>query len=1018
MFVKRLRVAGFKSFADPIALEFEPGINVIVGPNGSGKSNIADAMAWVLGAQAPSSLRSGSMEDVIFAGSTSRPRLGMAEVELTLDNSSGVLPLDLSEVTISRFADRAGVSEYRINGAACRLIDIAELLSDTGIGRSLHTVVGQGQLDAVLHAKAEERRLLIEEAAQVGKYRRRKDRALRKLERVDGNLTRLGDMVSELTRGLRPLKRQANAAVMYSELTTEHRELKQRMTATEVRRLASEDAESDPEEETRRVQLLSDELSSTRARLEHAGAERESLAVASERAQQVAHGLARVTDRLGGLRRLAHERAAVIAARLAAETEEGYRERIRLLESERARWKVEAARLATDAESIRGRAQEARRRASDAGERAHEAEGRLAAARTKETEAAQALVRAEGAEAAGRATIGALEARVDAVVERRQVAETELAAQVRAVAQAESEVRALEQELDRAAESAAEAETEMDAARTRVAEIKERLGITHAERAAVQARLETLEEVRGLFADQPQLVERIAPLIDGARRAAQAAAATEEDVRRTLADGAAVVETCWAKVAREDEELRRLDALMSGAVDRLSGTRRKSEAHEVERAALDEELARVKEALAAAEQAATEERATLPAHRAVADEAASVRADAEEALGELRRQVDRDGRAAAEAEIEARGAEERALAAQLRFEEAEGGIADAQAALAGLEDVRARLRSARARAEQIGMSAATVAERAAGWASEAQFRADRTRDEAHAADRHLASLHDRERVLEQRLEEVSRRRNEAEIRRAETRARRDAVGERAMDEWGLGIDDLLALEPFDVEGEDAAAARIEELDRQMRRMGAVNPRAAEEYAELAERETFLQSQIEDLKTSRRDLLKIVREVDETVEQVFGAAYEQVAREFEIVFDRLFPGGEGRLGLTDPDDLLSSGIEVEARPAGKNVKKMSLLSGGERSLVALAFLFAIFRARPSPFYLLDEVEAALDDINLQRFLGLVGELEQNAQILIVTHQKRTMEAADVLYGVSMGKDGVSNIVAKRMEEVTL
>ncbi|MDQ3951771.1 MAG: AAA family ATPase, partial [Actinomycetota bacterium] len=282
----------------------------------------------------------------------------------------------------------------------------------------------------------------------------------------------------------------------------------------------------------------------------------------------------------------------------------------------------------------------------------------------------------------------------------------------------------------------------------------------------------------------------------------------------------------------------------------------------------------------------------------------------------------------------------------------------------------------------------------------------------------LEALRARERELGQSLEEVARRRNVAEVRRAETRARAAAVSERALEEWGLAPEDLRALGRLEPEEEAEARERVEDLDRQMKRLGTVNPRAAEEYAELAERESFLESQMADLRASKRDLMSIVTEVDETIVEVFGGAFADVAREFETVVQRLFPGGSGELRLTNPDDLLTSGIEIEARPPGKNVRKLSLLSGGERSLVALAFLFAIFRSRPSPFYLLDEVEAALDDVNLQRFLGLVDELEKRAQILIVTHQKRTMEAADVLYGVSMAKDGVSHVVAQRMEDVAL
>ncbi|MDQ3956134.1 MAG: AAA family ATPase, partial [Actinomycetota bacterium] len=356
MYVKALQLSGFKSFANPTVLEFERGVNVIVGPNGSGKSNIADALTWVLGSQAPTTLRGASMEDVIFAGSAGRPRLGIAEVALTLDNVTGTLPLDLSEVTISRSTDRTGASEYRINGAPCRLLDVAELLSDTGIGRSIHTVVGQGQLDAVLQARPEDRRSFIEEAAQIGKYRRRKDRALKKLERVEDNLTRLNDVVTELRRAIRPLKRQASVAAVHSELVAEHLGLRQRLAATEILRLEADEAGLDTESEIRRAELLGEELAGVRARLEAAAAQRGELAEAADEARSTAHRIHRSSDRLRALGRLAAERAETIGARLAAETEEGYRERIRLLQGERSRWASESAALAASAAQAREKA--------------------------------------------------------------------------------------------------------------------------------------------------------------------------------------------------------------------------------------------------------------------------------------------------------------------------------------------------------------------------------------------------------------------------------------------------------------------------------------------------------------------------------------------------------------------------------------------------------------------------------------------------------------------------------------
>src|SRR5918992_546685 len=495
MYVKALRLDGFKSFAVPTILEFEPGVNVIVGPNGSGKSNIADALSWVLGSQAPSSLRGSSMEDVIFAGSDGRPRLGIAEVELTLDNADRILPLDLAEVTITRSTDRSGMSEYKINGAPCRLLDIAELLSDTGIGRSIHTVVGQGQLDAVLQARPEERRGFIEEAAQIGKYRRRKDRSVKKIERVDDNLLRLNDVLSELRRAIRPLKRQASAAAIYSELVSEHRDLKQRLAATEVQRLAAAEQTLDPAAEAHRGELLSEELATVRARLEDAGSQQESIATEAVRAQQTANGIGRAADRLDGLSRLASERAERISARLAAETEEGYRERIRLLEEERERWNDSATQLAGTAERARAAA-EAARVAADRERRVLEgAERALAEARGAETAAAQALVRAEGSEEATRATLGAIESRVQAALERRELTAHGLQDDARALQAAEAEVKALEKDLDQVAESAAAAEARLESARETAEQLREALGATHAVAAAAQARVGTFDEV-------------------------------------------------------------------------------------------------------------------------------------------------------------------------------------------------------------------------------------------------------------------------------------------------------------------------------------------------------------------------------------------------------------------------------------------------------------------------------------------------------------------------------------------
>ncbi|HZJ51224.1 MAG TPA: AAA family ATPase [Actinomycetota bacterium] len=1014
MFLRFLRLSGFKSFANPTVLELEPGINVIVGPNGSGKSNIADGISWVLGSQAPSSLRGASMEDVIFAGSAERAGLGVAEVELTLDNGSGTLGLDLSEVTVSRFADRTGSSEYRINSAPCRLLDIQELLSDAGVGRSLHTLVGQGQLDQVLHAQPLERRAFIEEAASIGKYRKRKERSIRKIERVDDNLMRLADVLSELRRALRPLRRQASAAARHSELAAEHRELKQRLCATDLRALELEDAEHNLHMQTRRTALARDELDGVRTRLQSVGAERESAAEGAEQALVRAHGVSRVTDRLESLKRLAAERAARIELRLRAETEEGYRERITLLEAELERWGGRAAERAVEADRARERARERHEQAAAAAAALVETQRAVAEGRARETTAAQAVVRAEGSEAAGRATISSYEARTAAVQQRRNSAQAALEEDVAAIRRARDEVVSSEQRLDEATEAAARAEAALEEQRQEEERLRDALGASGSEGAAADARVEAFEQVEALFADHPELQERLRPLLEEAHTRARLAAAGTEEASAILNQARARSEQRWEEVATLDEQLRNHDALLAAAADRLAAARRRHDKRETELATLDEELARVSEALASAQRAALDERTALPAHRSAQSQAAEdlerLLRSAEDAAEQSRAVMIE----ANEAEIEARGAEERALSARHRVEEAEAGIADARSSLSGLAEVRDRLERERERVLLLAEMIAEVAARAASWSEQAQGRAREAREQARAAERRVAELRARELELEQGLGASERLRTELDVKRAEARARAEALAQRALEEWGLTAAELGAL---DVLGEDEveARSRAQQLESQIRRLGPVNPQAAEECSQAEERERFLVAQMEDLESSKKDLLKIVAEVDETIVQVFSEAFEDVAREFEVVFERLFPGGRGRLELTEGQDFLGGGVEIEARPPGKRVKKLSLLSGGERSLVALAFLFAIFRARPSPFYLLDEVEAALDDINLQRFISLVHELEERAQVLIVTHQKRTMEAADVLYGVTMRADGVSEVIAQRMQE---
>lgn len=798
----------------------------------------------------------------------------------------------------------------------------------------------------------------------------------------------------------------------------EHVELRQRLAATELQRLATEGASVDPEAEARRAELLQEELATVRARLEVAGPERARLATEAEQSQDRAYRMRRAEDRLTALERLAAERAARIAARLSAETEEGYRERVRFLESERTRWSLETTRLQSAATEARAQANET----TSAGERAASArvfaEQTVASARIAETDSAQIFVRAEGREASARANVASIESHLSAVAERRDVGQRELQKLAQELVKTEREACTLESELDRAIETAAEAETALESRRLIADELRARLNSLHADRAAAQARVGAFTEVAVLLEDQPEILNRLRGLLDESRGRYELAARTESEAERESAGADEEQERHWREVARCDTEMRRLDALVAGATERLAAERRAHEAREIELAALNDELSRSQHDLATAQTAAAEERATVPQARALHDEATRRLAEAEEQLARARKEEQAAARAAATAEVDARTSEERVLAARLREEEAVAGIADSEQALAGLEELRRRLLTARTRAEKIGAIAKLAIGYAGTWAEQASHRAAKAREAAVALEETLSHLRARERELAEGLDEITGRKSRAEVRRAEIRARTDAIAERVMEEWGLAAHEISALEPLSEEGELEARARAERLERDLKRLGPVNPHASHEFGELEKREAFLEEQMNDLRASRRDLMKIVNEVDETIVQVFAQAFEDVAREFESVFQNLFPGGTGRLKLTDPDDLLQSGIEVEAQPPGKNVRKLSLLSGGERALVALAFLFAIFRSRPSPFYLLDEVEAALDDVNLHRFLGLVQELNKRAQILVVTHQKRSMEVADVLYGVSISKEGVSRVVAKRMEEVAV
>ncbi len=1178
MYLKSLTLKGFKSFASITTLQLEPGITCIVGPNGSGKSNVVDALAWVMGEQGAKSLRGGKMEDVIFAGTAGRPPLGRAEVALTIDNSDGALPIDYSEVTISRTMFRNGGSEYAINGQSCRLLDVQELLSDSGIGREMHVIVGQGQLDSILHATPEDRRGFIEEAAGVLKHRKRKEKALRKLDSTEGNLTRLSDLLSEIRRQLKPLGRQAEVARKAAVIQADVRDAKARLLADELVtvRQAIETELADENLLLQRrgeVEAAMEQARAAEAELE--AALREDLPALS-RAQETWFALASLKERLQGTASLAAERVRNadtepdLPAGRDPDELEAQAEQVRAQEQEIVA-EVERDRASLDEALAR------RQRAEDA----HgEEERRVAALHRAAADRREGLARLHGQVNAKKSRAAAAQDELGRLEHARTEASARAERAERDFTALETQVAGLdagEEGLDAEHEVAA---AELEACDARLVKLREEAQGADRERAALAARREALElglnrkDGSGalLAASEPVsgLLGSVAALVDvraGYETAVAAALGTAADalvldgldhavraldrlkaddlgragmvvgssagerghwptlppgatyaldvvscpgavlgsLQRLLDRTAVVAELGTARQVLADHPdlvcvTREGDVLGTHFV--AGGSSATPSLLEVQ-AALDDADARITEVshtvqrlafeLTRAEQerhdaAQRVEVALAKLHEsdahlaAVAEELAQLGSTARSARAEVAR-LDRSTTEATEArDADLAGLaelEQRLVSAQDAPEEEPDvevlqRLAEAARHARAVEtEARLALRTAEERARALA-GRADALERSAQQERDARARAaahrERVRREAETgravgeavalvsgrltASLDLAAQHrseveagrrEREQQLldvRSRLRELSRDHDELintvhrdELARAQQQMRIEQIEERALEELGLDAEALvvdygpeLAVPVLVVDEEGGTAEqgstpfvreeqqkRLRSAERALAQLGKVNPLALEEYSAMEERNKFLTEQLEDLRKTRRDLLDIVREVDERVEQVFTEAWYDVRDAFEHVFARLFPGGEGRLVLTDPSDMLTTGIEVEARPPGKKVKRLSLLSGGERSLVAVAFLVSLFKARPSPFYILDEVEAALDDTNLGRLLDIYRELRDSSQLLVITHQKRTMEIGDALYGVTMRGDGVTTVISQRLRE---
>ncbi|MGX7731356.1 chromosome segregation protein SMC [Rhodococcus sp. 2H158] len=1190
MYLKGLTLKGFKSFASATTLRFEPGITCVVGPNGSGKSNVVDALTWVMGEQGAKALRGGKMQDVIFAGTAGRQPLGRAEVTLTIDNSDGALPIEYSEVSITRRMFRDGAGEYEINGNSCRLMDVQELLSDSGIGREMHVIVGQGRLSAILESRPEDRRAFIEEAAGVLKHRKRKEKAVRKLDAMQANLARLTDLTAELRRQLKPLGRQAEVARRAQTIQADLRDARLRLAADDLVTRRSEFADQDEQERVLRERLdhVSAELDDANAELARHEEAVARLTPGAEAASQTWFRLSALAERLGATVRIAQERARHLDTAPAVRDGQDPDE----MEARADRIAEEEAELLEAVEIAHGTLEAAKEQlavqeeAAAAAERAHLAAVRAVADRR------EGLARLAGQVD----TVRTRAESIDAEVARLTVAIEE--ARLRGVAaQAEFETaQARIDDLD-AGEIDADAQHEraLEALRLADARLKE---LQDAERAAgkevasLGARIEALsmglerkdgaawllehrpdlglsgplaERVRveagyevavaaamgpaadALAADSvPAAAAAVAALVDADQgRVAFVAGGTTapaEPVR--LPDG-----TRWVRdVIDCPPELRGgLDALLArtvvvddlpsaielchvrpelravtrsgdlagsgwvvGGSGRAPSTLEVQAAIDASRADLDRAVRRSEELSAAlagalAEQAARAEvaeqtlaalnesdaamsavyeqlgrlgQAARAAH-AESERLAAQRTKAETERDTARREVveleerlrlaeqeqsdagadpgtdstavDREVAAAALAEVRAVEMEAR-LAARTAEERAQAlrGKADSLRRAAQAErEARARAERAQRARKQAAAVAAAVAESGARVAAHldevvaaaSAHRDELTRQRAERAEQ-LDKVKERVRDLSAQRAQLTDAVHRDEVARAQAALRIEQLEQAVVEQYAIAPDDLLAeygpevpLPPSELEiaefeqarerGEQVVAPQPQPYDRatQERRakraekdlttLGKVNPLALEEFAALEERYNFLATQLEDVKNARKDLLGVVADVDARILQVFTEAYADVEREFEQVFAKLFPGGDGRLVLTDPSDMLTTGIEVEARPPGKKVKRLSLLSGGEKSLTAVAMLVAIFRARPSPFYVMDEVEAALDDTNLRRLIGLFEQLREKSQLIVITHQKPTMEIADALYGVSMRGDGITRVISQRM-----
>ncbi|MCY4257707.1 MAG: AAA family ATPase [bacterium] len=1061
MFLKALTLKGFKSFADPTTLVFEPGVTVIVGPNGSGKSNVVDAVAWALGAQAPTSVRSAKMDDVIFAGTASRAALGRAEVSLSIDNSTRQLPIEFEDVTITRTLFRSGESTYAINGVPCRLLDVQELLSDTGVGRQQHVIVSQRQIDGVLSARPEDRREIIEEAAGVLKYRRRKEKSQRRLEATEANLTRLADVLREIRRQLRPLERQATAARRHGGLVEELSILRRHLLGREIQQLRSLVSRLRQDQSANRQKMRQLVLAAEALDRDLATAETELAAVGGTDSAEELGRFEGLVERLRGIQALLGERK----LRLQRERNAGIdSDVVATLEAEAARLSTELAEAqaeqATQANLEHSDLERTEPNSQPNGEQPvvyvtvvpehleqrrvdlmsqlelcwSEAEVLQAAQQARQTdlEAEQELLRqakddieqAQALAAQATAEVRAWQARHEALSlaldEARDQAGAERLAGVQGVVGTLLEVV----EVDRGFEAAFEAAageavaavvaTDSDAAVRAIATLKEdgvsgavlALGGNVPTVAVPSAGTPLRPHVRSDLAGMDKLLDILVGAVGVVETFEEGIAAARADATAVLVTrtGDRFGASGWRVGVRRLGVTR---GLLREAEEKTAEARSQIEKRN---AALDFATGHHKAQQAKVNQAQEALRLSVTAGK----QATTRAGDLERKLRHTEEQIAEErSRQRMEYQVQRAHLAERCRLLTAQHQEIEQRLA--QMASARVQ-AAARRQSADIKLSILAELDSLVAQRFA-TANSRLVELRRLRDEASRAALDAASqLEDLRKQRSQTETELGRCReadHASQLEVSEAEIKLTAAVERCRRDLNCEPQEAVNTQCPELFAGVSAADRIRTLEQELRIMGPVNPLALEEFEALSERHSFTQAQIDDIRQSRRELRKVIRKIDEEIIRLFSAAYADVSRNFVDLFETLFPNGEGKLRLTRPDELLETGVDVEARPSGKNVRRLSLLSGGERSLAAMAFLFAVFRSRPSPFYVMDEVEAALDDVNLHRFLKLVDTFRSDAQLLVVSHQKRTMEAADCLYGVSMKPGGSSKVLSEKL-----